>query len=210
MILFFYGPLPGCPTWLHGLLLVLSLVTQIVPYFTSSRVETTGASIGLEAAHESVSTGCSIAWVATIVSIAASGISFFVAREWRARSRIVDENERCARVSEKLQKLPVQEYHSRESLMDMPISDLKAMLGSSKQECNVEKAEIVDSILAAGGSSGCTCAVCFEEYQNGDKLRVLVCQHRYHVKCLDKWLFTQAKKGYGDCTSACPLCHAPV
>eukprot|EP00943_MAST-04B_sp_MAST-4B-sp1_P008497 g8497.t1 len=43
-----------------------------------------------------------------------------------------------------------------------------------------------------------TCNVCLEEFEKGDKLRVLPCFHKFHVKCIDRWL-KQSK--------FCPTCR---
>ncbi|KAI8812274.1 hypothetical protein BJ742DRAFT_52607 [Cladochytrium replicatum] len=46
--------------------------------------------------------------------------------------------------------------------------------------------------------SAFTCAICIQEYADGDRLRELPCRHSFHVSCIDPWLTSHS--------SACPLC----
>jgi len=47
-----------------------------------------------------------------------------------------------------------------------------------------------------------TCAVCIDDFVDGDKLRVLPCHHEYHVECIDLWLTTRKR--------FCPICKRTI
>ncbi|GAN05726.1 conserved hypothetical protein [Mucor ambiguus] len=46
------------------------------------------------------------------------------------------------------------------------------------------------------------CAICLEDYINGEELRVLPCKHDFHTVCVDAWLTTQKK--------FCPICKRDI
>ncbi|XP_026221461.1 E3 ubiquitin-protein ligase MBR2 [Anabas testudineus] len=52
----------------------------------------------------------------------------------------------------------------------------------------------------SSNSAGNTqCQICFCDYTDGEKLRMLPCFHDYHVQCIDRWLKDN---------TTCPICRA--
>lgn len=46
------------------------------------------------------------------------------------------------------------------------------------------------------------CAICVEDFKDGDRLRVLPCEHSFHKECIDEWLINHS--------ALCPLCKFEV
>lgn len=52
-----------------------------------------------------------------------------------------------------------------------------------------------------GGDTMFSCAICLEDFQQGQRIRILPCWHRFMASCIDPWLLEQAK---------CPICKASI
>ncbi|CAM6100259.1 unnamed protein product [Calypogeia fissa] len=57
---------------------------------------------------------------------------------------------------------------------------------------------IVFKCVGDGNGTAETCAICLEDYEIGDKLRILPCHHEFHTVCIDQWLMTRRP--------FCPVC----
>ena len=59
--------------------------------------------------------------------------------------------------------------------------------------------------LSTADESADVCVICLEHFIDGDRLRVLPCNHSFHVGCIDRWL--SGSHSYEECvTSGCPTC----
>ncbi len=47
-----------------------------------------------------------------------------------------------------------------------------------------------------------TCCICLDDFEEGEKLRILPCDHGYHSKCIDSWLVKHKR--------ICPQCRKRV
>lgn len=54
------------------------------------------------------------------------------------------------------------------------------------------------SFQSASGAGNTQCQICFCDYTEGEKLRMLPCFHDYHVQCIDRWLKEN---------TTCPICR---
>lgn len=52
------------------------------------------------------------------------------------------------------------------------------------------------------GQSGEACAICVDDFKDGDVLRLLPCKHHFHQGCIDEWLINHS--------DLCPLCKKQV
>ncbi|KAM4749432.1 E3 ubiquitin-protein ligase RNF167 [Rhinophrynus dorsalis] len=110
--------------------------------------------------------------------------------------------------SEKLLNMVWNDEHVRKE-----ITIPSVFTGASSGRTLLEKFSYYDKVYHNGpvtvtacgsllGDEYDVCAICLEEYEEGDKLRVLPCSHAYHSSCVDPWL-TKTKK-------SCPVCKHRV
>jgi len=78
----------------------------------------------------------------------------------------------------------------------------KAISESSLKRVGLEKKYSLTEDEAKMQDEERMCAVCRDVFEDGDVIRVLHCDHRYHKKCIDYWLTSE--KG------SCPECHTLV
>ncbi len=120
-------------------------------------------------------------------------------------------------IAELVRTVPVEEFVSEEELKSggCSISKMKRMLvnrGASDalHKC-LDRNDILQEIERVRKFNE-DCAVCAEQYEEGDALRVLKCQHEFHLHCFDRWVYTFAASDSrrGNNKPSCPLCKTEL
>lgn len=98
---------------------------------------------------------------------------------------------------------------SMAELTKQAIAKLETRKYQCKKEKGITRVTSPTSDVYSQASSVECCAICLEEYTEGEVLRVLPCSHEFHPRCVDKWLVDKR---------TCPFClyniiepqHTPV
>jgi uncharacterized Zn finger protein (UPF0148 family) len=84
---------------------------------------------------------------------------------------------------------------SEESNPDLPKNPLVANLKDSSHPTSIDSNHSANNNVQDGQL---TCPICLDDFESGEELRLLPCQHRYHTTCIDQWLL--------DISPLCPMC----
>lgn len=87
---------------------------------------------------------------------------------------------------EQVMKLDAEEYQN-----EQPSTNAATATGGSEGEESEN-----------GDEEACCCAICLDEFEPKEKIRVLPCNHRFHLQCCDPWLTERH--------ASCPLCKFDV
>ena len=85
---------------------------------------------------------------------------------------------------------------------NLSVADLRRRLGDRARGC-IERSELEKKYVE---QMDC-CAICAEQWTDGDIYRVLGCRHCFHIECIDRWALTNARRGK---QPTCPLCNTSL
>ncbi len=112
--------------------------------------------------------------------------------EYRARQRNYEQTQRGGR-------------NARQELIESILRQLQEIQVDARSQVPLGAAETQQLPIRpfiAEESKTERCAICVEDFDDGEKLRWLPCEHCFHPECIDEWL-----NGH---SSLCPLCKSPV
>ncbi|KAJ7281184.1 hypothetical protein O6H91_Y366700 [Diphasiastrum complanatum] len=84
------------------------------------------------------------------------------------------------------------------------LRQLGSRLGLTRESMSMTSKEVkalptcIFTCIVDGKETSETCAICLEDYEIGEKLRILPCHHEFHAACIDHWLTTRRP--------FCPIC----
>ncbi|KAG9070155.1 hypothetical protein KI688_009487 [Linnemannia hyalina] len=82
--------------------------------------------------------------------------------------------------------------HSRpESISGRSTRSVKALGAAETLDANAD-------VVPQGGFINDMCAICLDNFLDGEEIRTLPCHHEFHCECIDPWLTRKS--------STCPLC----
>ena len=140
--------------------------------------------------------------------------------------QVPTNKQRLDEVLEKIRKMPIAHFHSKEYLQSCSVKTLKKILGGLNidmgkfQNC-VEFQNLVQLVIdetSSGiGSTADSCSICIDDYDRDDLLRVFPCGHRFHLECADRWAISsqssiplQLPPGQERPKFKCPMCNKVV
>lgn len=86
---------------------------------------------------------------------------------------------------------------------DVPLSTLNGKsVSSSSSETASQLATSASTALIIDEDDDSSCPICFDNFEDGQILRVLPCKHRFHAICVDPWLLNSS--------THCPMCRVDL
>lgn len=93
---------------------------------------------------------------------------------------------------------------SEEGWSFMLVSDMKQSATKDALDKSASN-KVEDDESTVTGIEDEMCVICQEPFREGDRLRVLPCNHSFHVGCIDRWL--SGTHSHNECfTAGCPTC----